>query len=149
MKHTSQQEGFTLVELIVTIVVTGMFIAVIGQLSSFAVITATNANRFEAASNLAYNNLRLYANGDSASRWFTCSTTTDGRTSPNSTGQSLINTTSSVPIDNLPPPVIQTVTALAPYGCGSTGNGMPVRVVSTVTYGSPAKKVVHATYAGF
>jgi prepilin-type N-terminal cleavage/methylation domain-containing protein len=159
MSSFEKQHGFTLVELIATIVVTGIFMSVLGQMSSFVTRTATNAHRFEMASNLAYNNLRIYAsggkattdfgfvcNGDDVSDTETVTPFNDGAKHPTATGTKFINTTSSTPINDLPAPVIQTVTAVAPYGCGNTIAGMPIRIVSTVTYGSPAKKAVHATY---
>lgn len=157
MKASTRHAGFTVVELIVTIVVAGMFISIVSSMNGFVVNTATSAHRFEMASNLAYNNLRIYANGQKASDFgFLCNgddasdtgTFNDGAgvKATQATGTLLINTTSSTSINDLPPPVIQTVNALAPYGCGNTIKGMPIRIVSTVTYGSPAKKVVHATY---
>lgn len=158
MKHCNRQSGFTIVELIVTIVVAGMFIAIISQMNSFVVKVATSSNRFALASNLAYSNLRIYANGQPASAFgFVCngddtsdteSVTpyNDGFKHSDAAGTPLIDTNSTTAIYNLPPPVIQKVTAVAPYGCGNTVKAMPVRIVSTVTYGNPARKVVHATY---
>jgi prepilin-type N-terminal cleavage/methylation domain-containing protein len=150
-----EQPGFTLVELIITIVVAGIFIAIISQMNSSVVNIATNAHRFEIASSLAYNNLRIYANGQKPT-WFDCigdesgetsAPFTDGKTYPSATGKDILSSTAAVA--NLPSPVTQTVNVLAPYGCGQSAGGMPIRVVSTVTYGSPAKKVVHATYVGY
>ena len=155
MKNYSRQNGFTIVELIVTIVVAGIFIGIISQMNGFVVNTATNSRRFETASNLAYNNLRIYANGQKAT-WFDCigdeasektAPFTDGKSKPDATGKDILHLTSSA--SGLPDPVIQTVNVLAPYGCGLSASGMPIRVVSTVTYGSPAKKVVHATYVSY
>lgn len=160
MKQRLPQHGFTLVELIVTLVVAGIFIGIIAQMNASVVNITMSAHRFDLASNLAYNNLRIYANGQSATKWFECNgdvatdtaTATkpfsDGVKYPEADGMLLINTTSTTSIYDLPPPVIQKVTAFAPYGCGAsdTTGLMPVRVVSTVTYGSPARKVVHATY---
>lgn len=155
MKIFTRESGFTIAELIVTIVVAGIFITIISQMNGFVVNSATSANRFEYASNLAYNNLRIYANGQKASDFgFVCNgddaTDTapynDGFKHPDAAGTLLIDTTSTTSIYNLPPPVVQKVTAVAPYGCGNTIKAMPVRIISTVTYGNPAKKVVHATY---
>jgi prepilin-type N-terminal cleavage/methylation domain-containing protein len=158
---TSKQSGFTLVELIVTIIISGIFIGSITSMSVSVGNSANQAHRFEVATNLAYNNMRIYANGQKASDFgFVCNgddvtdteATTpynDGAKHPDAAGTPLINTTSSSAIYDLPAPVVQTVKAVAPYGCGNTISGMPVRIVSTVTYGSPAKKVVHATYVGY
>lgn len=155
MKTTSHQSGFTIVELIVTIVVAGMFIGVISQMNGFVVNMATSSHRFELASNLAYNNLRIYANGQKPT-WFNCvgdessETTppyTDGKSHSDAAGINILS--SGADVAGLPSPVSQTVNVLAPYGCGTSASGMPIRVVSTVTYGNPAKKVVHATYVSY
>lgn len=156
-----------MVELIVTITVAGIFIGAILAMSGAIINIAVDTKRFEMASNLAYNNLRLYANGEKANKiGFQCngddagdtetvnSPFTDTSRHPNKIGQTLLTATSTASIYNLPGPVAQTVTASAPYGCGnnlqSGASGatsqMPIRIVSTVTYGPKAKKVVHATY---
>lgn len=155
MTTNTRQSGFTIVELIVTIVVAGLFIGVISQMNGFVVSMATSSHRFELASNLAYNNLRIYANGQRPT-WFDCvgdesgeSTPpyTDGKSHSDAAGINILN--SSADVAGLPSPVSQTVNVLAPYGCGTSASGMPIRVVSTVTYGNPAKKVVHATYVAY
>ena len=155
MTTNTRQSGFTIVELIVTIVVAGLFIGVISQMNGFVVNMATSSHRFELASNLAYNNLRIYANGQRPT-WFDCvgdesgeSTPpyTDGKSHSDAAGINILN--SSAGVAGLPSPVSQTVNVLAPYGCGTSASGMPIRVVSTVTYGNPAKKVVHATYVAY
>lgn len=152
-RATSRETGFTTIELIVTVLVTASFIASISQMISFVGGVALDAHRQEVASNLAYNNMRLYANGSLLPTWFSCigdegtETTppySDGKAHPSATGQELI--TSSASVEGLPNPVTQTVRAVAPYGCGSSASGMPIRIVSKVTYGSPTKEVVHATY---
>lgn len=151
MNRPPSQAGFTTVELLVTILVTASFIASISQMIGFVGSVALDAHRREIASNLAYNNLRLYANGQKPG-WFDCigDTTgetapyTDGKKYPNSTGKAILTITTAVA--DLPSPVTQKVTVLAPYGCGASASAMPIRITSTVTYGSPAKEVVHATY---
>lgn len=150
-------QGFTVVELIVVIVLSAGFILSISQLITFVNLRAADATNFGIASNLAYNNLRRYANGTKP-LWFDCigdtvSETTppfsDGKAKPNATGQVLLNQTSTVRIEQLPPPVVQKVFAIAPYGCGETIKGMPIRVQSEVTYGSPGRTVVHATFVSY
>lgn len=141
-----QQTGFTTVELIVVILVTASFIASISQMIGFVSRTAAEAHHQDVAGNLAYNNLRKYANGQPPN-WFTCNNTSDGtHASNNGIGQILL---SGTPEDTagLPGPVEQRVTAFAPYGCSNTAeSGMPVRVISEIKYGNPAKEVIHATY---
>lgn len=148
MKKQLAQTGFTTIEVIVVILVAASFIASISQMISYVSNTAQDAHREEVARNLAYNNMRIYANGQPAI-WFICSAASNGVQSPNGTGHILINTTSFSPVNGLPAPVRQKVTAFAPYGCGDDGAGMPVRILSEVSYGNPAQEAVHATYVGY
>lgn len=141
--NKSDQSGFTLVEVLVTIIVATLFVVSISQLEITQSKLAANANDYNAADLLAYNNLRTYAYGKSPT-WFDC-TYSGGNPEP----MTLISKSDA--IQGLPAPVIQTVTATAPYGCGggSAGIGYPIKVVSTVTYGPSAKVIVHATYATY
>lgn len=165
--NSSRQAGFTTIELLVTILVTASLVATISQLLGFIGNLAVTAQNDEIASNVAYNNMRLYASGQQAKLWFVCNgddasdtnTTipfSDANKYPSTTGQQLINTTYTNAYNNLPPPVVVTVMATAPYGCGNdvqsglaVPSNMPIRVISTVTYGSPSRKVVHATYVPY
>lgn len=141
--RTTQQAGFTVVEVVVTIVIATLFLIAITQLHiTQARITQEITSR-DKADLVAYNNLRTYAYGKSPS-WFECEYS--GATPLPKT---MVNLNDPVP--GLPNPVIQTVVATAPYGCGgsSTSIGYPIKVVSTVTYGADARKVVHATYSSY
>lgn len=153
----SSQKGFTIVELIVSIVIGTIFVISTSMTIGFLTNSAVAGSRQETASSLAYNNLRLYANGQKP-MWFQCigddaSETTapfsDGKSKPAATGQVLLEASSSSPVNGLPGPVIQKVFAIAPYGCGSSAAGMPIRVQAEVTYGTPARKAVHATYVSY
>lgn len=157
MNHT--RRGFTLVELIITIAVFGTLALSIFQIIASANVLATEASRRTIASNMAYNNMRKYANNKKP-QWFNCigddatETTppfSDGKTKPAATGQVLINTTATTSSSLLPPPITQYVIAVAPYGCGSSGAGQPIRVQSQVTYGSGTSQrtVTHATYVSY
>lgn len=143
----------------ITIIVSGIFSIAIFQLIASANNLSTEASRRTQASNLAYNNLRKYANNHKP-LWFNCigddaSETTppfsDGKSKPTATGQVLMNTTTSSFINLLPPPIKQHVIAVAPYGCGSSGPGQPIRVQSQVTYGSGSnlRTITHATYVSY
>ena len=144
----NRSEGFTIVEVAVTLVVIGIFMVVIlsmqAQVSTISVLSAQQTK----ASFLAYNNMRRYAN-DSAPSWFKCNTASSN------TRYEVTRTTGNV--DGLPGMVRQQVYASAPYGCknGTISLGMPIKVESIVEYGLPSsgigsgKKVVHATYVAF
>lgn len=146
--------GYTVVELIITIIVATIFLVSLVSMMGYVTDSAIDARRKETASNLAYNNLRKYASGERP-LWFTCigdetseitPPFSDGKTYPNATGQVLIDETSQIITEDLPPPVVQKVFAIAPYGCGNSAKGMPIRIQSEVTYGSSGRKMVHATY---
>ena len=150
------KNGFTLIEVLVTIVISTLFLIAVFQLMKVVSTLANEASRRTIASNLAYNNLRLYANGQQP-LWFACIGDEASETTPpysdgtksGATGQVLKSTTDSAPIETLPPPITQIVTAIAPYGCGLSGLGQPIRVQSQVTYGPSATTVTHATYVSY
>ena len=146
-------DGFTIVEVAVTLVVIGIFSIVIlmvqTQVSNISVLEVQHTK----ASYLAYSNMRKYAN-DSPPTWFKCVDPPPIFRAPGSrykVEESVGN------IDGLPGTVKQEVYASAPYGCksGTISLGMPVKVESIVEYGLPSsgvgsgKKVVHATYVAF
>lgn len=148
--------GYTIVELTITIIVATTFLVALTNMMGYVSDSAIDARRKETASNIAYNNMRKFANGEKP-LWFNCigdsssevAPFSDGKSHPEATGQVLIDETSPINVQGLPPPVTQKVFAIAPYGCGSSAKGMPIRIQSEVTYGSFARKMVHATYVSF
>lgn len=146
-------DGFTIVEVAVTLVVIGIFSIVIlmmqTQVSNISVLEVQHTK----ASYLAYSNMRKYAN-DSPPTWFECVALPPSTRPPGSV-YSVMSSTGRV--DGLPGMVRQEVYVSAPYGCksGTTSFGMPIKVESVVEYGLPSsgagsgRKVTHATYAAF
>lgn len=146
-------DGFTIVEVAVTLVVIGIFSIVIlmmqTQVSNISVLEVQHTK----ASYLAYSNMRKYAN-DSPPTWFECVTPPPSTRTPGSR-YSVMKSIGRV--DGLPGMVRQEVYVLAPYGCksGTASFGMPIKVESVVEYGLPSsgagsgRKVTHATYAAF
>lgn len=146
-------DGFTIVEVAVTLVVIGIFSIVIlmmqTQVSNISVLEVQHTK----ASYLAYSNMRKYAN-DSPPAWFKCVEPPPSTRPPGSV-YSIMSSTGRV--DGLPGMVRQEVYVLAPYGCksGTASFGMPIKVESVVEYGLPSsgagsgRKVTHATYAAF
>lgn len=132
-------EGFTIIEALVAIIVAFVFILAIYLISSTITVFAVNTNHTYRADALAYRNLRTYANGRSPT-WFTCPST---QTDP----VQLYSSTSAV--SGLPGPVQQTVVADAPYGCSGSSAGSPIRVTSTVTYGPNNAESRSTTYASY
>ncbi len=137
------EEGFTIVETVVTLVVTTLFVAMAMQLHYQVTSISVVQLQQSIASSLAYDNMRAYANG-AAPNWFTC-----GDTSPGATTQIVKDETGLV--DGLPGQVRQKVIASSPYGCSSSTTtnylGMPIRVESTVSYAE--RSVTHVTYTAF
>lgn len=148
-----KSDGFTIVEVAVTLVVIGIFSIVIlmmqTQVSNISVLEVQHTK----ASYLAYSNMRKYAN-DSPPTWFECVAPPPSTRPPGS----VYSIMSSIGrIDGLPGIVRQEVYVSAPYGCksGTASFGMPIKVESVVEYGLPSsgagsgRKVTHATYAAF
>lgn len=141
--HRNSQAGFTIIELLITIMLGTLFVISIMQLHLTQAVISSDMLSRNNADLLAYNNLRTYAYGKSPS-WFNC-VYSGGNPQP----MTLLSSTD--PVEGIKSPVTQTVVATAPYGCGggSNGIGYPIKVVSTVTYGADSKKVVHATYSTY
>jgi len=142
MTTRERANGFTIVEVLVTIVVTTVFVLAIAQVSVIQSQLSASYQMYSTADLLAYNNLRTYANGK-APTWFTC-TYASGSPLP----VTLLSSSSDV--NGLTSPVTQSVVATAPYGCGggTSSNGYPIKIVSTVSYAS-GRTVQHATYATY
>lgn len=139
MSNQRQQDGFTLIEIIVSVVIASIvFTGLFSSLSSIFSISNSSLQR-SVANTIAYDNLRRYANGTNPI-WFACDTTDETAT------QTLLDTTGAV--DNLPGDTTQTVTASAPYGCNDDAKGFPIRVESTVV-ASNGIEAHHATYTSF
>lgn len=146
-------DGFTIVEVAVTLVAIGIFSIVIlmmqTQVSNISVLEVQHTK----ASYLAYSNMRKYAN-DSPPTWFECVAPPPSTRPPGSV-YSIMSSIGRV--DGLPGMVRQEVYVSAPYGCksGTASFGMPIKVESVVEYGLPSsgagsgRKVTHATYAAF
>jgi prepilin-type N-terminal cleavage/methylation domain-containing protein len=139
MSNHSHTQGFSLIEIIVSVVIAGIvFIGLFTSLTNIFSISQGSLQR-TTASTVAYDNLRYFASGVSP-LWFTCDTSDQTAT------QTLLDTTG--PVDNLPGDVTQTVTASAVYGCDGAAKGFPIRVESVVTVNNGIE-VHHATYTSF
>jgi len=138
---TKRQNGFTLIELMVTLALGTALIV-----SFFAIYRAglganTAAARQTTARNVAYTGLRKYSQSQPVSWPFPCDATTNGV----QTGGFAIETT-DVTAQGLPAPATLTVRVMAPYGCDGVNADMPVLVEATVLYGRNNLKAVYATY---
>lgn len=132
MNHHSTAPGFTLIELIVAIMISVIFLGSILTIASTTNKLSITSTQYEIANQQAYANLREYANGALAT-WYTC---------PGTSPHTQTAFTSTAAVTKLAPPIQQQVVATAPYGCTSN----IVKVTSTITYGPENKKVTHAIY---
>lgn len=133
-----KEDGFSAVELLATLLIGSIMILAFYQI--YVVITQGNATakREAVASDIAYSNLRKYTVRPS----FTCDTNTDLVANANAPGQVLSTTTTATHPD-LPGPVVESVRVFAPRGCDAA---YPVKIESRIEFGTPAKRVIHATY---
>ncbi len=144
IKNNSVSNGFTIVELLITLLVATTFVLAFTQLYLLIETEGSIAEHRAKASSLAYFNLRMYTEDERPS-WFVCNAATDLSANANAPGQVLVNSPISDP-SALPRPATQKVVAYAPFGCNTN---MPIKLLSTIEYGqNPVRKVVHGTYAG-
>lgn len=128
----TRQSGFTVVELLVTVIVAALFVGIFYQMFVILVGINANARNTAQASNLSYSNMRRYPTATSTG--LTCSTSSTN----------LLNTNSIDSDYQELGTVTETVTASFPYGCSAIYD--VIKLVSTVTYGKNSFKVSYATY---
>lgn len=159
MSHSvslSSSDGFTVVELLITLIVATMFLVTFyGMFISINAFNVTAKQR-SLADNTAYSLLRQYASPDiSPTTWFTCSTQTgsnndnDRVVNNNAAGTTIASGSMTTTETGLPGPISYTVNALAIYGCAGADTGKPIRVRVELTYGPKSEKITHAILAGY
>lgn len=131
-------QGFTTIELLITLFVGFAFIATFFQLFTIIDQSTTESRWQSTASNLAYTNLRKFSTRPAS---FTCNSTTDLTLNAFAPGQVVFNQGPGT-YEGLPGQVSQEIRAYAPAGCGPD---LPTKLESTVTFGDN-RKVTHATY---
>lgn len=148
--------GFTIPELLITLVVTTLFIATFYQMFIAINSYSAHAKQRSLADNAAYSLLRQYAAPDiSPSTWFTCSTQSgsnnDNDLVVNNAAPGTIVQSGSLSPENtgLPGPVTYTVNALAIFGCAGANAETPVRLQVKLTYGSSNQTITHAVLAAY
>ncbi len=149
-------DGFTAVELLVTIIVAAMFTITLYQLMISVNNTSAAARNRATASDIAYGNLRKYASAGSAWKdFFTCSTasgssnTNDLSVNSNAAGTTLMSGSLTSSSADLPGPVTYSVKALGIFGCNGLNANAPIRIESTVTYGPKNTVIKHATLVSY
>lgn len=150
------QQGFTIVEVVVTLVVVSLFLYTFFQSYLTLESQRINVARQAIASDVAYTNLRKVTSRPAG---LTCNagamdlmsgdTSLENRGKP---GVSLFDPPYNYPresstdiIGKLGANSQQTLVVYAPNGC-TNFDANPIKVISTVTYGTNGDKVVHASY---
>lgn len=159
MQADKHSKGFTIVEVMVTLVIVALFMTFFFQ-SYMAIESQRQAIQRRAnASSIAYTNLRKFAQRPlSSPTAFSCDTSMNGRdstqpgkllgdqtntpASPSSYGFTAEDATSLLGAGSS-----QEVRVFAPYGCLEFDK-MPLKIVSTVRYGTgtPQEEVVHVSF---
>lgn len=149
-----KQTGFTIPELLVTLVVAALFITLF--LEMFTSLSYSNASteHQSLADNTTYSLLKQYASiGNSPNDWFTCDTSTQSSNdlvvNSNAPGTVLQSGSLTRKDTGLPEPITYTVTALAIYGCAGANTGKPIRVQATLSYGTDNTTITYAILAGY
>lgn len=124
MSTPSRQAGFSAVEVLISLFIAVAFVGAGYQLYSVIIKDGAEARWRARASNIAYTSLRQ----NSSRATNPCTTITPPATLPASA--------------NLPGPAAITVSITCPYGFSD-----PVsKITTTITYGSPEQKVIHALF---
>jgi len=144
VRHTEQ--GFTIAEMIVTLVVMSVFMGLLFQMYMAGISQQTAVARRAAANDIAITNLKKIVARTSSllsSSGVTCKSSNDMTSGSYTGGSTITFTGESLTGTGLPPSptTSQTLKASYPRGCGST---MPIMIESKVTYGSDS--VTHVSY---
>lgn len=149
MRIGEDESGFTIIEVLVTLVLAMLFLVFFIQM--FQAITAQQLSvaRQSAANDVAFSNLSKFPTVSSIAdvgTAYTCGSTNNLAADPNAAGTVILNDSSSFRETNLQnlPEANQAVRAYSPLGCSSS----LVKVVSRVTYGFEGQRgeAVYATY---
>lgn len=141
-----REDGFTVVETLVTLFVAVLFLVSINLVFTTIGRATASARSRNDAGNLAYNNLRKYAYNGASTSWFSCTTTSDLQQSASATGQVVDSGSVSSAQTTLPQPVTYKIVAIAPYGCTGVSPKPPLLIRSSITYGPDNLTIMQASY---
>jgi prepilin-type N-terminal cleavage/methylation domain-containing protein len=166
MRQQKTESGFTIAEMIVTLVVLSIFLTLFFQLFLLGLSQKKVVTLRATANDIAMNNLRKISTKTLIPAADACDSSTNGSGNPNNallnsnlnndgaTGNSIIgratSSTNTFPSPmapetitgtGLPSSTIQTLYVIYPQGCFDQN---PAKIISTVTYGM--ETVTHATY---
>lgn len=152
MRGIQGSAGFTLVEMLVTVVLAGVFLAFFIQMFRATSAQQSSLVRQSTANDIAKSNLSKFPTAASATG-FTCDTTATVSANtnnlainPNAPGTSILTTAMQEPDSGTIGTITQTVRAYSPNGCD--GTHAPVKIVSSVEYGFAGQrdKVEYVSY---
>lgn len=139
MTSIKQSAGFTIVELLVTVIVAAMFAVMFYQLFVTLIQINSGARQATQVSDLAYSNMRRYPTV--ASTNLACVNSTTITNLIPASGSPVSATNSNYPELGS---VTEQLTAQFPYGCSANYN--LIKLVSTVKYKGNTLTISHATY---
>ena len=153
MRGIQGSAGFTLVEMLVTVVLAGVFLAFFIQMFRATSAQQSSLIRQSAANDIAKSNLAKFPTAASltnAPTSYLCDSNATGNTNnltinPSAAGTSVLATSQQEADPGNIGNVVQTVRAYSPRGCGAS---LPIKVVSSVEYGFAGQRdtVEYATY---
>lgn len=137
--------GFTIVEMLVTVVLAGMFLAFFVQMFRATAAQQTSLVRQSSANDIARSNLSKFPNTSSIPG-YTCDSTNDLSSNPNAAGTQILAAANYEPDPGNLGTLNQTVYAFSPQGC--SGSHPTIKLVSRVEYGFTGQRdsVEFATY---
>lgn len=152
--YSNNPDGFTVVEILVTTVITALFLGLLFQAYMTMEYQRINVARQAKASDIALSNLKKFTVRPSGAMTITCDPSMDLVASASAPGKLIGNESLTTygfnpePTDSmkrLGKDAKQTVTAFAPQGC-AIFDSSPIKITSTVTFGDQGDKVVHVGY---
>lgn len=160
MRGLYQGAGFTIVEMLVTVVLAGIFLTFFLQMYRATSAQQASLTRQAAVNDIAKSNLNKYPTSNVFDSLYTCDTDPSATTNTNNltinknaAGNIILDSTSVDPNINHGEPdpgnlgtLVQRVKVYWPLGC--SGGHVPIKIESTVEYGFTGQrdKVVYATY---
>jgi len=142
--HNRDAEGFTIVEVVITLVIVALFLT--GFFQSFLLLESQRVNvaRQAKASDIAYSNLRKFTTRPAG---LTCDTAGVILGSTTQSGASSAYGFNAEATDGLGSDPQQEVRAFPTNGCDPANfAASPVKIESTVIFGISREKVTHASY---
>lgn len=155
MRNRGYEDGFTVIEVLVTLVLAVLFLVFFVQMFQAISAQQISATRQSKANNIASSNLNKFARPSDITPSYTCDTSTNVSTNtnnlainPDASGTVILNNSSAnkEPVDTSLGDATQEVRAFSPYGC--QGANPLIKLISKVTYGFSGQQneVVYATY---